>query len=182
MGRTRAIWLAAPDLILASGCVYGVADDVWAALVRTLAELAGPATVILLAHGNGAAPGVQQMRGRFYELLARERFAVARVEPRALHADHRRGRAALCDAAVRVLDDFIVRIEPTNGRGRLVRSPRAFVCSITSPTLRLISGAARSLSFRAALASSIASGAVQACGSEAGCVFVPSQPMDAFLL
>ena len=73
--------LAAPDLILASGCVYGVADDVWAALVRTLAELAGPATVILLAHGNGAAPGVQQMRGRFYGLLARERFfAVARVE------------------------------------------------------------------------------------------------------
>ena len=88
--------LAAPDLILASGCVYGVADDVWAALVRTLAELAGPATVILLAHGNGAAPGVQQMRGRFYELLARERFAVARVEPRALHADHRRGVELHC--------------------------------------------------------------------------------------
>jgi len=88
--------LAAPDLILASGCVYGVADDVWAALVRTLAELAGPATVILLAHGNGAAPGVQQMRGRFYELLARERFAVARVEPQALHADHRRGVELHC--------------------------------------------------------------------------------------
>ena len=88
--------LAAPDLILASGCVYGVADDVWAALVRTLAELAGPATVILLAHGNGAAPGVQQMRGRFYELLGRERFDVARVEPRALHADHRRGVELHC--------------------------------------------------------------------------------------
>ena len=56
---------------------------------------------------------------------------------------------------MRVLDDFIVRIEPTNGRGRLVRSPRAFVCSITSPTLSLISGAARSLSFWMAFFSSI---------------------------
>ena len=48
------------------------------------------------------------------------------------------------------------RIEPTNGRGRLVRSPRAFVCSMRLPSLSLISGAARSLSFWAAFFSSIA--------------------------
>ena len=72
------------------------ARDALKSAVRTLAELAGPATVILLAHGNGAAPGVQQMRGRFYELLERERFAVARVERSALHADHRRGVELHC--------------------------------------------------------------------------------------
>ena len=40
-----------------------------------------------MAHGNGAAPGVQAMRGAFYALAA-AKFDVTRIEPRDLDQDH----------------------------------------------------------------------------------------------
>jgi len=58
-----------PALVLAAGCVYGRDGGVWAALASTIARLAGPATVVLLAHGNGASPGTHAFRGGFYSKL-----------------------------------------------------------------------------------------------------------------
>lgn len=67
--------------------MYGVDEGVWAALVRTLVALSDRRTLVLMAHGNGAAPGAQAMRGRFYE-LAGAHFACARVAPRELDPEH----------------------------------------------------------------------------------------------
>ena len=84
----RALGLAAaPDLLIATGCVYASDEGVWTALVHTLVQLSGPHTLVLLVHGNGAAPGAQHLRGRFYE-LARKHFECARVAPHHLHAQH----------------------------------------------------------------------------------------------
>lgn len=63
----------APDVLLAVDVVYGKEEKVWAALVDTLVKLSNEATLILMAHGNGAAPGVHRMSGRFYE-MAGEHF------------------------------------------------------------------------------------------------------------
>lgn len=78
---------APPSLILATGCVYSSDEGVWGNLVETLEQLSGPATLVVMVHGNGAAPGAQQLRGRFYE-LARRRFECTRVAPHHLHAQH----------------------------------------------------------------------------------------------
>eukprot|EP00614_Pseudopedinella_elastica_P012088 CAMPEP_0172610006 /NCGR_PEP_ID=MMETSP1068-20121228/29885_1 /TAXON_ID=35684 /ORGANISM="Pseudopedinella elastica, Strain CCMP716" /LENGTH=448 /DNA_ID=CAMNT_0013413631 /DNA_START=1 /DNA_END=1347 /DNA_ORIENTATION=- len=80
----------APDLVMATGCVYGRDSGVWSALARTLAELAGPNTLVVLVHGTGAAPGVHQLRGEFYGMLA-PNFEVARLPQHELHADHALG-------------------------------------------------------------------------------------------
>ena len=61
---------APPDVLLAVDVVYGGEPKVWAALVRTLALLCGDETLVLMAHGNGAAPGVHRMGGAFYDLAA----------------------------------------------------------------------------------------------------------------
>ena len=74
--------------MLCCDCVYGVDEGVWLALVATLTALSsGGRTLILMAHGNGAAPGVQAMRGAFYALAAAT-FDVTRIEPRDLDQDH----------------------------------------------------------------------------------------------
>lgn len=84
----RALGLArSPELLLATGCVYGSCADVWEFLVRTLDELAGPDTLVLMVHGNGAAPGALEMRGGFYR-AAEPLFHVARVPQRMLPAEH----------------------------------------------------------------------------------------------
>jgi len=61
---------AAPDIILATGCVYGRDSAVWQSLASTIRNLSGPRTVTILAHGTGAAPGVLHLRGAFYDLLS----------------------------------------------------------------------------------------------------------------
>ena len=48
--------------------------------------LSGPSTLVLMAHGNGAAPGVHKLRGRFYE-LALQHFEAAQLV-HAAAADH----------------------------------------------------------------------------------------------
>lgn len=58
---------APADVILATGCVYGRDKGVWEALVGTLVALSGPGTLVVMAHGSGAAPGVHQLRGEFYQ-------------------------------------------------------------------------------------------------------------------
>jgi hypothetical protein len=49
---------------------------VWEALVQTLVALTNEKTLVLMGHGNGAAPGVHSMTGRFYE-MASEHFEAA---------------------------------------------------------------------------------------------------------
>ena len=64
-----ALGLASPpDLLLAVDVVYGKEERVWEALVQTLVALTDNRTLVIMAHGNGAAPGVHSMRGRFYEM------------------------------------------------------------------------------------------------------------------
>ena len=70
----EALGLASkPDVILATGVVYGKDPTVWESLAQTIDDLSGKRpTLVVMAHGNGAAPGVHQMRGVFYErMLAR---------------------------------------------------------------------------------------------------------------
>jgi hypothetical protein len=84
----RALGLSrSPELLIATGCVYGSCAEVWEALVRTLDDIAGPDTLVLLVHGNGAAPGAIKMRGGFYQ-AAETVFHVARVPQRMLPAKH----------------------------------------------------------------------------------------------
>lgn len=78
-----------PDLLVATGCVYGTSRDVWHALNTTLDKLAGPNTLVLLTHGIGAAPGVHHLRGDFYAEAAGAFAAPARVAQHTLHAEHR---------------------------------------------------------------------------------------------
>ena len=59
-----------PDVLLAVDVVYGKEEKVWQALVETLVGLSDERTLVLMAHGNGAAPGVHSMGGRFYEMAA----------------------------------------------------------------------------------------------------------------
>ncbi len=77
-----------PHVILASDVVYGRDPTVWRALARTLASLSDAKTLVLLGHGNGAAPGVAELRGPFYRELERAGFACARIAQRQLHVDH----------------------------------------------------------------------------------------------
>ena len=78
---------APPDLLMATGCVYGADVGVFEALVQTMLDLSGPHTLILMCHGNGAAPGVHRLSGPFYELAGRH-FESARIAQHTLHAEH----------------------------------------------------------------------------------------------
>mmetsp|Transcript_20357 Transcript_20357/g.68870 ORF Transcript_20357/g.68870 Transcript_20357/m.68870 type:complete len:129 (-) Transcript_20357:95-481(-) len=73
-----------PDVLLAVDVVYGREERVWSALVETLVALSCEETLVLMAHGNGAAPGVHSMGGRFYEMAA-DHFEAASLPPDAEH-------------------------------------------------------------------------------------------------
>mmetsp|Transcript_17127 Transcript_17127/g.31478 ORF Transcript_17127/g.31478 Transcript_17127/m.31478 type:complete len:827 (-) Transcript_17127:86-2566(-) len=67
-----------PRLILAAGVVYGKDKKVWESLAATITSLSNSKTVIVMAHGNGAAPGVHQLEGDFYAALG-PKFSIYRV-------------------------------------------------------------------------------------------------------
>jgi len=120
-----------------------------AALVATLEALSGEHTVVLLAHGNGAAPGVQARRptssaparlartrphppnlrpaqagrGAFYEAAART-FDVLPLEPNALHAEHRESVAVHC---------LVRRGASASGQPKARKRPRAAEAVASSP-------------------------------------------------
>ncbi|EOD22665.1 hypothetical protein EMIHUDRAFT_240006 [Emiliania huxleyi CCMP1516] len=73
-----------PDVLLAVDVVYGREERVWSALVETLVALSCEGTLVLMAHGNGAAPGVHSMGGRFYEMAA-DHFEAASLPADAEH-------------------------------------------------------------------------------------------------
>ena len=169
-------------------CVYGVARPTCGRRARAHARRAGGAgDGDFLAHGEVASvAGRAQMRGRFYELLARERFSASRASSRDLHADRRPTSSSSG------------RVTRGEGLRRFHASPRANV----RPRPRLVTFDARvrlldhvadvELDQRCGAPSCPSgwpfsrpalSGAVQGCGSEAGWrarVFVTRQSMDAF--
>jgi len=67
-----------PDLIIGTGIVYGSNPDTWIALAKLLKRLSGSSTQILLAHGNGAAPGILKCKGDFYEKI-QKRFSIKKI-------------------------------------------------------------------------------------------------------
>jgi hypothetical protein len=75
------------DLVLATGCVYGRDAGVWQQLGATLVALSSKSTLVLLAHGTGAAPGTHALQGDFYALV-QPWFAVGRAPPACGHPDH----------------------------------------------------------------------------------------------
>ncbi|KAL1512202.1 hypothetical protein AB1Y20_005466 [Prymnesium parvum] len=78
---------AAPDVLIATGCVYGSDPRVFEDLVQTMDALSGPHTLVLMCHGNGAAPGVHELDGPFYS-LASQYFDSFRISQYTLHPDH----------------------------------------------------------------------------------------------
>ena len=52
--------------------------------METLVALSCEGTLVLMAHGNGAAPGVHSMGGRFYEMAA-DHFEAASLPADAEH-------------------------------------------------------------------------------------------------
>ena len=82
-GALEACGLARPpDLVLCCDCVYGVDVQVWTALVATLTALSrGGRTLILMAHGNGAAPGVQAMLPRALILTLTRTLTLTLTQP-----------------------------------------------------------------------------------------------------
>lgn len=85
----QALGLKQPvDFIVATGVVYGRDLQVWENLVEILRKISHSRTLILLGHGNGAAPGVHQLKGDFYR-FAKEYFDCFALPASQTHRDHR---------------------------------------------------------------------------------------------
>jgi len=78
-----------PDLIMATGVVYGKDIAVWEALSKTILSLTGSKTLVLMAHGNGAAPGVHKLKGSFYEYMQNNRYKIANISSPKLLKNHK---------------------------------------------------------------------------------------------
>ena len=85
-----SLGLAAPvGLILATGVVYGGDPDGWAGLVDSMVQLSDGDTLVLLAHGQGAAPGLHRTEGPFFDRVA-EHFEYTTVPLNTLHPTYRK--------------------------------------------------------------------------------------------
>jgi hypothetical protein len=79
-------------LVMASGCVYGSDPQNWKSLYKTIRALSSKRsrnTLIILSHGNGAAPGVFEGEGNFYNEMMKEKFHVYVVPPNLLNTKYR---------------------------------------------------------------------------------------------
>jgi len=70
--------LAKVDLVIGTGLVYGKDPQVWESLSDTLVKICGKKTLVLLSHGNGAAPKVHKLKGDFYESV-KQHFDVIQI-------------------------------------------------------------------------------------------------------
>jgi len=77
------------DLVLASGVVYGADTRVFDALANTVSNICDDHTVVLLAHGQGAAPGLHRSTGPFFQSIEKRGFVYHRLDSLHLHADFR---------------------------------------------------------------------------------------------
>ena len=86
----ESLGLQAPaGLVLATGVVYGGDPEGWAGLVDSMIQLSDQSTLVLLAHGQGAAPGLHRTEGPFFDRVA-EHFDYAPVPLHTLHPSYRR--------------------------------------------------------------------------------------------
>ena len=81
------------SLVMASGCVYGSDPNNWKSLLKTIRSLCkkNSKTLIILSHGNGAAPGVFEGSGTFYNDFVKKKFNVYIVPPNFLNPKYREG-------------------------------------------------------------------------------------------
>ncbi len=75
-----------PDIIIASGVVYGRDPCVAKNLAKSIRYLSSSHTIVILAHGNGASPGVHQCEGPFYAAMGK-RFKCMNIQKVELDKD-----------------------------------------------------------------------------------------------
>mmetsp|Transcript_10197 Transcript_10197/g.15251 ORF Transcript_10197/g.15251 Transcript_10197/m.15251 type:complete len:910 (-) Transcript_10197:124-2853(-) len=76
------------DVIIGSGIIYGADEDTFSSLALTMSQLSDKNTMIILAHGQGAAPGVHKGEGLFFTTMKRFGFRVRQIKPSYLHEDY----------------------------------------------------------------------------------------------
>ena len=71
-----------------------------------------------MSHGNGAAPGVHQLRGKFYGALL-TKFVAARIPPHLLHPEHEGCQVHCLVRRVAVIDqEMASEVGRLSGRAR----------------------------------------------------------------
>ena len=148
--RVRQLKWGAPDvldmlgltapagLILATGVVYGGDPEGWAGLVDTMVQLSDRETLVLLAHGQGAAPGLHRTEGPFFDRVA-VYFEYTTIPLHTLHPSYRRSGCVIHALRRRLDLTTPDAIRTTNGciaaldgqRGKRAKRKRAAVVAAT---------------------------------------------------
>ena len=113
-----ALGLTRPaGLVLATGVVYGADPEGWAGLVDSLVQLSDEDSLVLLAHGQGAAPGLHRTEGPFFARLACH-FHYTALPLQTLHPDYR-GSGCVVHALRRRRDSLALAPQPASGLAAL---------------------------------------------------------------
>lgn len=126
--------LAAPaGLILATGVVYGGDPDGWAGLVDSMVQLSDRDTLVLLAHGQGAAPGLHRTEGPFFDRVA-EYFEYTAIPLHTLHPSYRKSGCVIhalrrrldttAPDAIRTTDGCIAALDGERGKRAKRKRPK----------------------------------------------------------
>ncbi|GAB5370094.1 hypothetical protein AAMO2058_001462500 [Amorphochlora amoebiformis] len=79
-----------PDVVMATGVVYGSDPSVFHLLVETIASLCDMHTIVLLAHGQGAAPGLHHSVGDFFDMAEKKGFEHKKLPNTIFHPEYQR--------------------------------------------------------------------------------------------
>jgi len=85
-----------PDLVIASDLVYGNDPDKWTNLVRTMCDLSGPNTLILIANVQRYPVHHPMAETKFYTESTAKDFTRTELPVTALHTDYQRTGAGNC--------------------------------------------------------------------------------------
>jgi hypothetical protein len=85
-----------PDLVVASDVVYGNDPAKWTNLVRTMCDLSGPKTLILIANVQRYPVHHPMAETKFYTESTAKDFTRTELPVTALHADFQRTGAGNC--------------------------------------------------------------------------------------
>ena len=110
---------AAVGLVLATGVVYGSDPEGWSGLVDSIIQLSDESTLVLLAHGQGAAPGLHRTEGPFFDRVAKH-FNFVAVPMHTIHPSYRRSGCVI--HALRRRPGSVAATDPRNGAGSLATS------------------------------------------------------------
>jgi hypothetical protein len=136
-----SLGLAAPaGLILATGVVYGGDPEGWAGLVDSMVQLSDRDTLVLLAHGQGAAPGLHRTEGPFFDRVA-EYFEYTAIPLHTLHPSYRKSGCVIHAMRRRLDTTASDAIRTTNGciaaldgeQGKKAKRKRPAAVAATSP-------------------------------------------------